>query len=410
MHPMFIHLDHSEILQRFLHKTITIFSIALLIVCRSNAIAQTYPSYGSEIQVTINGLSFDAMEPFISSDGNYIFFNNLNDGINTKLFYATKVNDSTFNYVGELNGTNQTTPPHLDAVPDMDTLNNFYWTSTRAYPTDFDNLFHGKFDGGNVSNTGRVHGDFYIYSPGWLIMDHGISFDGQLLYFNNARFDGICQGPCETKLGLAQKENDSTFMKLPDSDEIMQTINDANYIYYAPCISIDNLELYYTRYLKGAISSSTLFEVCVAVRNASTDAFSDPHVLFSELIANIVEAPTVTKDKHILYYHKKIGGTHKIMMRYRYFITGFTEINKNVPTVSIIPNPMSNKTIIKFEPLLKEPYSLFLLDDNGRTVKTYNNVSGSQVDIYKDNLKAGIYIIQIIGESKIIATGKLLVE
>ena len=26
-------------------------------------------------------------------------------------------------------------------------------------------------------------------------------------------------------------------------------INDANFIYYAPCISSDNLELYYTRYL-----------------------------------------------------------------------------------------------------------------------------------------------------------------
>ena len=55
-----------------------------------------YPSFGLEIDVTINGLSFDAMEPFISADGNYLFFNNKNDGIDTKLFYATKINDSTF--------------------------------------------------------------------------------------------------------------------------------------------------------------------------------------------------------------------------------------------------------------------------------------------------------------------------
>ena len=96
----------------------------------------SFPSFGAEIEVTINGLSFDAMEPFISSDGNFLFFNSLNNNINTKLYYATKVNDSTFNFVGELAGTNQTIEPHLDAVADMDANNNFYWTSTRNYPAE----------------------------------------------------------------------------------------------------------------------------------------------------------------------------------------------------------------------------------------------------------------------------------
>lgn len=68
-----------------------IFSL-FLIVLTPLAFGQTYPSYGPEKQVIINGLTFDAMEPFISPDGNSLFFNNLNDGINTKLFYATKVN------------------------------------------------------------------------------------------------------------------------------------------------------------------------------------------------------------------------------------------------------------------------------------------------------------------------------
>jgi len=66
----------------------------------------------------------DTMEPFLSPDGNYLFFNSLNNSINTKLYYAKKVNDSTFNFVGELNGTNQTTEPHLDAVADLDSEGN----------------------------------------------------------------------------------------------------------------------------------------------------------------------------------------------------------------------------------------------------------------------------------------------
>ncbi len=278
----------------------------------------TYPTFGNEINVTITDLSFDAMEPFISADGKYLFFNNKNDGINTKLFYATKVNDSTFNYVGELFGANQSTPPHLDAVADMDANGNFYWTSTRNYPSELNNLFHGTFNTGNINNFERLQGDFNMGIPGWLTMDHGISLDGDFLYFNNARFDDSnCQGPCETIIGIAQKVNASTFNIIPNSDTILQNINDPNYIYYAPCISSDNLEFYYTRYLKGEISVNTIFEICVAVRKNTEEAFSIPQVLFSNPISNLIEAPAITTDKTIIYYHKKISDTHKIMLRYR---------------------------------------------------------------------------------------------
>ncbi|MEE9362286.1 MAG: hypothetical protein V3U92_06795 [Cellulophaga sp.] len=307
-------------------KIKTLFTITLatllIISCSSddNDILEsiTYPSFGSEIEVTINGLSFDAMEPFVSPDGNYLFFNNINDGINTKLYYATKINDSAFNYVGELTGTNQTATPHLDAVADMDINGDFYWTSTRNYHTELNNLFHGTFSAGNVIDIERVQGDFNMNIPGWLIMDHGISLDGQFLYFNNARFDDVnCQGPCETTLGVAQKNNDSTFSTLSNSISILQNVNNANYIYYAPCISSDNLELYFTRYVKGEITSSTVFEICVAVRSNSLSEFSIPKVLFLETISNLIEAPTLTVDKNIIYYHRKTSGLHKIIMRYR---------------------------------------------------------------------------------------------
>jgi len=294
----------------------------LLISCTSNENdinnPVIYPSFDSEIEVTINGLLFDAMEPFVSPNGNYLFFNNLNDGINTKLYYATKINDSTFNYVGELIGTNQTLTPHLDAVADMDINGDFYWTSTRNYPTELNNLFHGTFSAGKVNDIERVQGDFNMDTPGWLIMDHGISLDGQYLYFNNARFDDVnCQGPCETTLGIAQKIDATTFSTLPNSASILQNINDSNYIYYAPCISSDNLELYYTRYLKGQITSATVFEICVAVRSNSLSEFSNPKVLFSEVISSLIEAPTLTVDKNIIYYHRKTSDSHKIVMRYR---------------------------------------------------------------------------------------------
>lgn len=303
-------------------NTILTFIFLLIISCSKNRneFNQTliYPSFGSEIDVNIVGLTFDAMEPFIFPNGNYLFFNNINDGVNTKLYYASKINNSTFTFVGELTGTNQFTAPHLDAVADMDSNSNFYWTSTRNYPAELNNLFHGTFNLGNVMNIGRVHGDFNMNIPGWLVMDHGISLDGEFLYFNNARFDSQnCQGACETNIGVAKKVNATTFNKLPNSASILQNINDSNYIYYAPCISSDNLELYYTRYLKGTITPNTIFEICVAIRNNSIDNFSTPKVLFSESISNLIEAPTLTVDKKIIYYHKKTASSHKIVMRNR---------------------------------------------------------------------------------------------
>ncbi|MEQ8359270.1 MAG: T9SS type A sorting domain-containing protein [Cytophagales bacterium] len=355
------------------------------------SISQIYPSFGPEIDVTINGLSFDAMEPFISPNGNYLFFNSLNDGINTKIFYATNLDDSTFNFFGELNGTNQITPPHLDAVPDMDSLNNFYWTSTRNYPIELNNLFHGTFNNGNVTNIGRVDGNFNKNTPGWLVMDHGISYDGQFLYYNNARFDDTtCAGPCETEIGIAQKVNDSTFNKIANSDIMLQSIMDTNYNYYAPCISSDNLELYYTRYLKDNVTPSTLFEICVAVRNSPIDTFSSPMVLVSEPATDLIEAATLTADKQIMYYHRKIPGSHKIVMRYRKNPLGIDAKSNSKLPFTIYPNPSNEKLNIKTElsyhTIIVTVYSLLW-----KPVLTVTNKT--EIDV--NSLSSGAYYLMV---------------
>lgn len=390
-------------------KHILSISIVLYnLLATTIATCQTYPMFGPEKEVAITGLIFDAMEPFISPNGEYLFFNNLNDGVNTKLYYASKVNDSTFTYVGELIGANQVTPPYLDAVADLDSLANFYWTSTRDYPAELNNLFHGTFNKGSISNIGRVGGDFNMNTPGWLVMDHGISLDGQFLYFNNARFDDTnCQGPCETIIGIAQKVNDSTFNTLPNSSVILQTINDANYKFYAPCISSDNLELYYTRFPSGTITSTTQFEICVAVRNSPIDNFSAPIVLFAEVIGELIEAPTLTVDKQIMYYHKKTANSHKIVMRFRKIATGVSHYQTGNPNISIFPNPTDNGATIKFHQEGK--YEIIVFDDLGRRIKSYYG-GPDKLKINIKSLQEGLYFIQIFEESRLIASKKLVVK
>jgi len=364
-------------------RTKNLFLI-MLIIAYEKVFSQTYPTFGTEKPVTINGLTFDAMEPSISADGNYIFFNSVNDGVTTSLYYATKVNDSTFIYKGALAGANQTITPRLDAVPSSDSANKFFWTSLRNFPAQFDNCFRGTFNGTDIINIGRLRGTFYIYTIGWLMMDAAIDYSGEFLYYTNAYFGPTYSGcagvPCKGKLGVAQRQNDSTFNKLNNSDGIMQNVNDTNYVVYAPCISKNGLELYYTRFLKNNISIGT--QICVSVRTNLTDIFSLPAIFhpFSNLTP---EATTLTSDQSKIYYHKKSGGLYKLFLRYRTSTTAINEI-ENSRSFVIYPNPTNGIV------------NMSVSDQNLIYVKIYN-LTGEQVQEYFSaqfsiaNLPNGMY-------------------
>lgn len=371
--------------------------LIITVVCKTSY-SQSYPAFGPQINVTITGLTFDAMEPAISADGNYIFFNNINDGITTSLYYATKINDSTFTYTGALTGANQTITPRLDAVASSDSANNFFWTSTRDFPTQFDNFHHGIFNGNDIVNIGRLHGSFYIYSAGWIMMDAAINYSGNLLYYTNAYFGpsyaGCSGAPCEAKLGIAQKQNDSTFNKLSNSDSILQNVNDTNYIVYAPHITKDGLELYYTRLLKSTVNT----EICVSVRNNQSAPFSLPYVIYSNN-GFVPEAATLTTDKQKMYYHQKDGtGVFKIYLRYRDSSTGIDETHTNI-CIKLFPNPSS--TILNvIVPNQNEKFEIEIYSLLGQQIfKTSNKTI---IDI--GNFEKGIYFITVKQNDKTVTT------
>ena len=260
--------------------------ILFILLITQSLFAQSI-NYGPSIPVTLNGWTLgDAMEPFISPDEQYLIWNSDNNGVDTKLYYATRVNDSTWNFVGEIQGANQPNNPQLNAVPDLDSNGVFIWTSARGYPQESNNLWMGDFNAGTVSNIRRVRGDFYKDPlKGWIEMDHGISLDGQILVTNNARFAGSkCNGPCDTEMGLAQKVNDSTFNTLPNSSTIMAAINQSNYVFYAPYISPNLLEIYYTRIPDTVFSPTDMGEIMVATRSNTSAAFGQPQVLWTSNI------------------------------------------------------------------------------------------------------------------------------
>ena len=382
----------------------SLFTLLFLILI-VKSYSQTYPVFGNEIPVKINGLTFDAMEPFISPDGNTLFFNSINDGVNTSLYYATKVNDSTFTYVGQVNGTNMPSP-HLDAVASLDSANNFVWVSTRNYPSVFENLQRGTYNSGSLTNHTKVYGDFYIRTPGWLIMDAAINYDGNYLYYCNAYFNSCAGGmPCQAKLGIAQKVNDSTYNKTATSDAVLVNINNVNYLVYAPQVTKDGLELYFTRILNGSFTT----EICVSVRSTTTSVFSAPSIIYSSQPLT-PEAATLTTDKSIMYYHKKPSTLYKIFMRYRTITTDVGEINKK-DMVTVFPNPTSDKLFISFQNKELKQIELKIFNVNGQELlneQIENNKGVNTLDISK--LPVGVYFVQAIAGKEIVCDQKIIIS
>lgn len=364
---------------------IFILSCTFLTTIRS----QNYPVYGPEIKVYISGCTTDAMEPFLSPDGNTLFYNSLNNGVDTKLYYATRVDDSTFTYAGEVNGANEPNNPQLNAVASMDTAGNFLWVSVRGYPFAFDNLHRADYSNGTCTNVGRMHGNFYIYAPNNIVMDAFLTYDGSQLIYCNAYID-TCQVPCDASLGIAARVNDTIYNTIPNSAYLMQHVNDTDYCVYAPQLSSDGLTLYFTRYLKGSFNT----EICVSVRPTVADTFSSPLVLISEF-PNSPEAATINTAGTLMYYHKKANGVYAIYLRYR-DLTGIEEEEKQ--PLLVFPNPASG--ILNIAGATQDD-EITIVNATGQVVLQQTGNS----PVVTENFAEGIYFIHVLrGKDKFAAT------
>jgi hypothetical protein len=280
-------------------KTIYIFLVLFLFSCsRDNNTVNPNPviEFGQPVKVQMIGYSGNIMEPFVSRDGTILLFNNLNAAPeNTNLHWATKMNDTTFQYNGEIAGVNTT---DLEGVPTLDNAGNLYFVSTRNYATTLSTLYQSNFLNGTVTNVQLINGVSKLQA-GWLNFDVEVSADGQTLYFVDALFDQTLN-PTTADLVIAKKSN-SGFQRLSNSDAIMKNIN-TDALEYAACISVDQLELYFTRLVVPFTATSSP-EIFVSTRQNVNEPFGTPSKIQS--ITGFVEGPTIAPDQKTLYYHKK---------------------------------------------------------------------------------------------------------
>ncbi len=259
--------------------------------------------FSSPKKVTITGFDSHAMEPFITRDGNYLFFNSLNDGKDTSLYYASRIDDVTFNLIGKIERANGT-PPHLDAVPSMDLEGRFYFISKRRYNYDRTSLFSGNFLNGAVLDLDVQPGNLYKQTPGWIVMDAEISPDGNTLFFADAHFNGG-NIPDKSDIGVARMVY-GNFNVSTVTAEIVKEVNTDDRLEYAPSISSDGLELFFTRFNQ----CTSLPEILLAKRSSLSKPFGKPERIGT--LSGFVEAPSLSSDKKTLYYHYRDNGVYTI--------------------------------------------------------------------------------------------------
>lgn len=260
-------------------------------------------SFGPPQAVTLEGYQGHIMEPFVSRDGKYLFFNNLNaPSENTNLHWGTRLQATRFQYQGEIANVNTLA---LEGVPSMDVNQAFYFVHTGSYDTTLSTLYRGVFSEGRLQEVQLLE-SVSNRLRGWVNFDLEVSYDGQTLYFVDGRFDAQ-GGPHEADLVMARKQGDR-FVRLPESDYLLQHIN-THELEYAAALTRDELEICFTR-VAAPLSPTSLPRIYLARRKSREAPFDNVQQIKS--LSGFVEAPTYSPDDQSIYVHKKEGNRYRL--------------------------------------------------------------------------------------------------
>ena len=242
--------------------------------------------------VTISGYAGDAMEPFISRNGKFLFFNDRNTAPTTRLYYATQIDPSHFQFQGEVGDVNTA---QLDAVPSLDSLGNFYFISNRSYSRDLSTVYAGPFAAGNVAAVAPVRG-IVAPSAGVVDFDAEISSDGNTLYFSEGPLNGT--GQQQSSRIMIATRGTAGFTRLASGEALLEQINTGR-LNYAADVSSTELEIFFTRL---DASGPAIYQ---ATRPDKASPFGNPGRISA--ITGFAEAPSLSPDGKSLYYHLRIA-------------------------------------------------------------------------------------------------------
>lgn len=297
----------------------------------SNDVAE----FSDPVAVTIVDYEGDAMEPFISRDGQILFFNNLNSATlingminDTNLHYATRISYNRFQYMGELAGANidelndpESSVNELEGVATMDLDGKFYFVRTIDYLNESSSdylrsIFRADYSDGELTNLESLpnlrHGrDSNQAISGELNFDVEIDAAGEFLYFVQGTFSGSSV-PDSADIGVAMI-NGNTVEIVENSEVLFAAINTPA-LEYAASISTGGLEIFFTRAVESGVSYE--FGIYRATRSIQSSPWQNVERL-TNLVGDLIEGPSISFDGNYLYFHQRIAGVFTVYVSER---------------------------------------------------------------------------------------------
>lgn len=90
---------------------------------------------------------------------------------------------------------------------------------------------------------------------------------------------------------------------------------------------------------------------------------------------------------------------------------GINELDKSISKIDVYPNPFSTNTSITLNSeWLTQNTSILVIDAFGKTLKTVNSIQTKEFELNREGLSNGFYIFKIQQGSKVVATGKLVIQ
>jgi hypothetical protein len=264
-----------------------------------------FAPFGEPQQVSISGYSGSAMEPSITPDGQYLLFNtsNVAPGI-PRLEFARRVDALTFTYGGEILGAGVNEEGALSGTPSTDREGNLYFVSTRSYFETLSTIYVGHFSDGETTGIHLVPG-VSAPSPGFVDFDAAVSADGTTLLISVGDFR-LGSPPSSATIAMYRKTKGS-FALSRDSATFLKAVNQVGALNYAPSISSDGLEIFFTAASPSIGVPPSVYE---AKRASTSEAFGTPERV--SVITGFAEAPSLSVDGGTLYFHERVGSEFEI--------------------------------------------------------------------------------------------------
>jgi Tol biopolymer transport system component len=286
----------------------------------------SYRAFKDPELVVIKGYAGNTLHPFVSRDGNYLFFSSDIAGGND-IHYATRNNDGTFSYKQALVNINTTA---IEISPTLDKNNQFYFVRKEKGTSQ---IYQGAFSlkaGGGILSLLLMDG--VLPKSGTGCYDVEVSNDGKELLYTEGEQDA--KGQITEARIMVATNNEGKFQ--PNANEtrrLMRTINEQLKdwdLKYGATLSTDELELFFTAARKDG--PPVIYQ---SIRSSARKPFGVPQRIIS--IEGYAEHPSLSPDGLTLYFHRKDGNVYRIYrtVREKRELPGFqagAKDNRSLPT------------------------------------------------------------------------------